>query len=242
MELPQALKDLGLVSSEIRVYLYLLEHGLSTPTQIARGTGIQRTNCYHVLRSLLEKGLILEQSKGARSAYLTNDPDALLLSLERKREIVSQILPDLRGLQNIQRNKPTIRFFDGISQIEQLYTLALETDELFGLGSTERIYKLMPTFFAWWVKEAKKRNIVIHDIVTFPSSKEAKQNMSGILKGLYGAKTLPPTYGELPTDLLVWHDHVALITLEEPYFGTLLTNPQLARTFKIVLELLGQRL
>jgi predicted transcriptional regulator len=242
MNVETSLKDLGLLQSEIRIYLYLLQQGLATPPQISKGTGIQRTNAYHVLQSLREKGLILEQTKGTRKVYLTNDPEALLLSLERKKDIVANILPDLRGLRNVQKNKPTIRFFDGITQIQEIYWLSLEAKEIIALGSTNRLYALFPEFMGRWVQEVKKRQIIIRDIVTFPSRDQVLRYMSEALKGSYDARILPMKYGELSTDLLLWNDNIALITLEEPYFGTILTNAQLTKTFKIMLELIRERL
>jgi hypothetical protein len=37
---------------------------------------------------------------------------------------------------------------------------------------------------------------------------------------------------DLPTDILIWDDSVALISLSQPIFGTVLTNKYLAQTFK----------
>ena len=85
MELQTQLKKAGLTESEISIYLYLLQQGQSTPPQISIGTGIARTNCYHVLRSLKEQGLIKEEETKKRKAYLATDPQALLLNIEKKK-------------------------------------------------------------------------------------------------------------------------------------------------------------
>ena len=125
MTLTDQLKALGLNRTETRIYLYLLEQGLSTPPQIARGTGITRTNCYNILESLKEKDLIAEQTQGKRKAYLARDPEALVRSLERKKEIINEILPQLRGLYTTQKNKPKIKFYDGVEQIKEIYRQSL---------------------------------------------------------------------------------------------------------------------
>jgi hypothetical protein len=190
----------------------------------------------------MEKRLVLQQTKGTRSAYATNDPEALLLAVERKKDAIEKILPDLRGLHATQKNKPKIRFFDGLKQLQEIYRLSLNSKEIYAMGSIERLYELMPQFLDHWLREVKKRGIVVHDIVPYPSHREALPRMKLALKGLYGAKVLPEKYGEAPTDLLLWNDNAGLITLEEPYFGTILTNASLTRTFKIILELLGERL
>src|SRR3989338_10227979 len=123
MKLDEGLKNIGLKGSEIKVYLYLLENGVSTPPQIAKSTKIARTNTYHIVRALEEKGLIEQHKKRKRFVYLPTDPAALLRTLERRREIVEQLLPDLRALHKIQKNKPSIRFFEGTEQIKEIFKI-----------------------------------------------------------------------------------------------------------------------
>ncbi len=242
MTLEEQLWNLGLSQSETKVYLFLLEHGLASPTEIANGTGMQRPNTYQVVASLLEKGLLLEQVQGSRKAYLTSDPEALLSGLEQKKTLIESILPDLRGLRNTQRNKPTIQYFDGLTQIQDIYLMTLQSKELVALGSTDRLYQIMPAFVESWLEEMKKRKIVLHDIVTHVSGNEAAKKMVASLKGYYDAKVLPRATGEFTTDILIWDNHLALITLEEPYFGTVITNASLVNTFRQILAILRSTL
>src|SRR3989344_4302687 len=116
MSLEKQLSGLGLGKSEASIYLYLVEHGVSSPPQIAKGTKIAITNCYPILRSLKEKHLIDPASprlRGARKNYLASDPNALLAGLERKKQAAEELLPDLRALYTTQANKPKIKFYDG---------------------------------------------------------------------------------------------------------------------------------
>jgi hypothetical protein len=55
-------------------------------------------------------------------------------------------------------------------------------------------------------------------------------------------KLLPSEYGELPTDMLIWEDNIALLTLEEPIFGTVITSPLLAKSYRIIFRALHDRL
>lgn len=242
MNLAEQLKALDLSPAEIRVYLYLLEHGLATPSRVASGTGIQRPNTYHILETLHKRGLLIEQREGKRKVYFTNDPESLFIDLERKKQIVSTILPDLRGLRSTQKNKPVIQYFDGLSQIQEIYQMALQSKEIIALGSTDRLYQLMPTFIERWLEEVKNRQIVLRDIVTHVSGNEAAHKMVASLKGYYDAKVLPKVAGELTTDILIWDNHLALITLDEPFFGTIITNASLINTFRRVLDLLRNSL
>src|SRR6185295_4136554 len=98
INLIKQLRDIGLKQNESEIYLWLLENGLSTPPQISRGTNIARTNCYNILKSLLEKDVVDEKLKGKKKVYIARDPKALKLNLERKIESVTRLLPDLEAI------------------------------------------------------------------------------------------------------------------------------------------------
>lgn len=238
------LKTLGLRPAEIRVYLYMLVHGLSTPPQIACGTEIARSNCYHHLRQLRDKGLLSEQHRGKRIAYVASDPEALVAGIEHQRQAAKRLLPDLRALYAKQKNKPVIRFYDGWEQVKQIYLLALQAKkkEIHGMGSTELLATINDAFSRSFIKELRSRNIFLYDILPVSSRSGTAEWSKSILKGYYDAKFLPDQYADLGTSLLLWDDHLALISLTEPIFGTLITNASLASTFGIVLTVLCQRL
>lgn len=240
MTIQEQLHELQLTKSEIRVYLYLLEQGLSTPPQIARGTGIARTNCYNILSELKNSSLIEEQEKGKRMAYIASDPEALLRAIQKKKEAVERLLPDLRALYTVQKNKPKIRFYDGFEQVKEIYWQATNTEKLLALGSTKHLTERDPKFFAAWEREVQKKQVVLQDLITNPSQSVGVQETQQILKGLYDFRILPEKYRDFPTDILVWNNNIALITLKEPIFGTMITSDLLAQTFRYVLEMVWE--
>lgn len=242
MAIPAKLKQMGLLDSEIRVYLYLLEQGVSTPPQIAQGTKIARPNCYKILRSLQEKKLIEQERKGKRRAYLASDPSALLQILERRMKTVKNLLPDLRALYTTQKNKPTIRFYDGFAQVKEIYEQTLSAEEVRGLTSTKKLFALDPKFFGRYRTKLRKKGIMFRDIITQESAEESGPLAKGELKGLLDIKVLPAKYKEMPTDILIWDDNVALMTLDPPIFGTILTNKALADTFRVIHDLIWENL
>lgn len=235
------LKDVGLHESETAVYLYLLEQGISTPPQVAKGTGIARTHCYGILRALMEQGLVEEQTRGKRKAYIASDPAALLRTVERKREAITRVLPDLRARYTTRKNKPKIRFADGVEEVEEIYRQTTEAKEVFGIGSTAQFQRAHAEFFSEYQRLLKERGVVFHDTLSSASAETANAFRS-VLGGLYDAKFLPQSYGELQTDVLIWDDNVAIIVLEEPIFGTVLTSTPLAATFRTLFKVLRDRL
>lgn len=240
MTIEEQLKELGLTKSESKIYLYLLEEGLSSPPEIARGTDIARTNCYNILVSLKNEGFIDEQEKGKRKAYLANDPEAFLRSIQRKKEVMERLIPDLRALHTVQKNKPKIRFYDGFEQVKEIYWQATQTKKLYALGSTKHLTEKDPVFFRSFIKNLKENDVFLQDLITQSSKEIGQKETKNILKGLYDFQLLPEKYKDFPTDLLIWDDHLALITLTEPIFGTVITNQTLAQTFKFVFDMVWE--
>lgn len=242
MNIQKQLKNIGLHNSEIEVYLYLLEQGISTPPQISKGTKIARTNCYNILASLKEKDLVKEQKKRKRKVYLANDPEALVRNLDKKREAAKSMLPDLRAMYKSQKNKPVIHFFDGFEQIKEIYYQTLSAEIIRGIASTKQLFSLSPDFFENYRKKIKEKGIIFRDIVTHDSSEESVDEAKKILGALNEVQTLPEEYKDMPTDILIWEDSIALITTVEPIFGTVIKNDYLAKTFTIIFDVLWKKL
>lgn len=241
MNITRELQQLGLTDCEADVYLYLLEHGIASPPELALGTAIARTNCYHVLGRLKERGLIEEQQRGKRKVYVARDPRALLEGLEQKREMVQKLLPDLRGLYSVPKNKPKIRFYEGWEEVKEIYWETTRAEEVRALGSTKRLSDLDSQFLHQYWGLIKKRGVIFYDILT-AGSKESMEEFRTILGALYDVSLLPSDYGDIPTDILIWDDNVALIALNEPIFGTVLTNASLAKTFRVILDIMSKKL
>ena len=242
MEVRDELRQLGLTKTETSIYLFLLESGFSTPPQIAKATGIARTNTYNVLGSLIGKGLVEEHQEGKRKAYLARDPQALMNSFEQRREVLARILPDLRLLHTTQKNKPKIQFYDGWESVKDIYRQATESKEILAIGSTKRLVDLDPKFFGDFEKTLKERGVILFDVLT-PSSREvAEHTTSVVLKELYDYVYFPEDAEDMLTDILVWDKHVALMALETPIFGTVITSPLISQSFRVIGKTLLQTL
>lgn len=242
MDILERLDTIGLTKSAAIIYRYLLEQGQSRVIQIAKGTGITTTNCYHVLENLKRQGLVQELEENKKKAFIASDPQSLLRRLEIKKEAVEKILPDLRALYTIQKNKPKIRFFDGFESVKEIYLEALDTDKIIAIGSTKKLTERDEAFFTHLRKQVKKHNIFVYDILTADSRPEVAAKTEQLMKGLYEAKFFPDKLSNMPIDILIWNENIALITLEEPIFGTVLTQPYIAKAFRAIFTLLWENL
>lgn len=239
MNIVKQLKDVGLHQSEIDVYLYLLGNGYSTPPQVSRGTKIARTNCYNVLSSLKDKGLIKEEQRRKRKVYLASDPEALLLSLEKKKMALEGVIPDLKALFITQKNKPQVKFYDGWEEVKEIYLKSLEAEEIRMIGSTQRFVEIDQKFSDRYWRDLQDKKIIVKEIID-EKSVSYSLDFRKIAGNLHEYKTLPAKYAGDPTDILLWGDSVALINLEQPAFGTVLTNKALVATFRMIFDMMWQ--
>ncbi len=234
----EQLKQFGLQGSEISVYLYLLEHGVSSPPGIASGTGMARPNCYVILEMLIGKGLVSAQHDGKRKRYFAQDPEVLFARLDEKKEVLRHILPDLHALALTQSNKPVVKFYEGFASVKEIYWQTLSAQRVYGIGSTKSLSELDPVFYKKYLSALRDKEIAFTDILSPESGGTTVRETRELLKGFYSEKLLPQKCVGIPTDILIWDDTIALISLTEPIFGTVLHNAQLAKTFRIIFDTL----
>src|SRR3989344_282919 len=132
------LEQLGLEKSEIKVYVTLLELGLSTTGLIVKRSGVPSSRIYDVLESLIDKGLvsyaIIKNTKHFKSA----NPERLYELIDEKRKILSEkenelrkLLPELKKKQQIaeavEKKEQKIQMFEGIKGIKTALENVLTT-------------------------------------------------------------------------------------------------------------------
>ena len=107
----QVLQEIGLSSTESKVYLALLELGSTLAGEITKKSQINRTNVYDALERLIEKGLATYVISSNRKVFEPVEPNKLKTMLEEKQEKLKEILPLLQSRYNeIKSNEEAIIF------------------------------------------------------------------------------------------------------------------------------------
>ena len=76
------LMQCDLTQNDAIVYLWLLKHGLSNPSDIAEGTGIKRPRVYDSLKRLIDRGFVAQELEQKRPQYIVTNARLLLKDLE----------------------------------------------------------------------------------------------------------------------------------------------------------------
>ena len=81
-EIIESIMECDLTQNDATVYLWLLKHRKSNPSEISKGTGIQRPRVYDSLKRLIEKGFVVQEIRKARPQYIVSDSQILISSLQ----------------------------------------------------------------------------------------------------------------------------------------------------------------
>lgn len=116
----EELRSIGLTDGEIKVYKAVLKLGLSTTGKIIKETNLQSSSTYHILDSLIEKGILSSEIKNNRRYFFAVSPKRLVdfiddkkKKIEREREDILGILPALNLLQNSGKEDQQVLIFEG---------------------------------------------------------------------------------------------------------------------------------
>jgi DNA-binding MarR family transcriptional regulator len=102
---------LSLTQSEGSVMRYLFRHPGALPSEIAFGTGLQRSNLSAVLRSLEAKGLVdrVDDANDARSVHLHPTPRAISNYKLVRREWATAVKAAADGESDVEATLPLLR-------------------------------------------------------------------------------------------------------------------------------------
>ena len=96
------LVQIGLSQVQAKIYLYLIQEGQRTPTEIANAISENRTTVYSAAEKLEKLGLISKKDRGKVSAFIPNHPSALETIAEKRLRLVT------KQIKNIESNLPTL--------------------------------------------------------------------------------------------------------------------------------------
>ncbi len=158
------LTEAGLTIGESKVYLALIDVGLSTVGPILNKSGVTKSIIYRILDRLMEKGLVSFIIKEKTKYFQAASPERILdyiddkrKDLEEHKHKIEQLLPQLL-LKHTQAEKSEATIYVGFKGIMAVHDKRFEKlksgDEYFflGLPSSQPEY-----YHSYWIKDHRKR-------------------------------------------------------------------------------------
>lgn len=244
-KLQDILIGIGLKASEARVLIILLQEGSLRVRDIGRKVRINRTTAYGILKGLLKKGLISSISRYGITEYQSIEPPLLLqyidrkkAVLERSKEEVVKILPQIKQIRENRNIFPKIHFFEGEEGIKQAYEDTLENNEgkqLLNLTGADAIYNNMG--LEWWGYYWKKRTrLGIQCEVIAPNTKWAKVMKKQDSEFKRVTRFIPGEYS-FGTEINIYDNKIAIFSFsKEKPLAVIIEDEVITDTLKILFQ------
>ncbi len=222
------LEDLGLNKGEIKVYLTLLELGITKVGQIIEKSGMASSAVHNSINSLIDKGLVSYVKKGKIKFYQAVPPKQLVDFIEEKKKKVLEILPELELKQKLAKERQEAEIFEGTKGITTMLNLLIENakkgDEylFFAINVKEQNEEIQKFFLKYDVKR-KDKGLIIKGLAP-------KQ-----LKKLFvKRKILKMKYPDflIPSNISICNDRIAFFSWGEKPVGYLIKSKQIAEMYK----------
>lgn len=248
----QLLEDIGLDKNEIKVYLALLELGLSTTGFIIKKSGIPSSRVYGFLQCLIEKGLasysIIKNTRYFKAA----DPERLFEFMEERKKLLVEkedelrrLLPELKKKQELaerlKENEQQVQMFEGIKGIKTALDNVLhvlkKSDEFIVFGAPRIGNERLHGFFNDFHKRRAKKGInyrVIYNSDAREFGEERKIYSLTKVKYLHNGMNTPSV-------MWVYKDYVVHVVFTEDPAALVIKNRQIAKSSLSYFEFLWKQ-
>jgi DNA-binding transcriptional regulator GbsR (MarR family) len=163
----EILQDIGLSINESKVYLSLLESGLSGASAIAKQSKLHRANVYESLKRLSDKSLVSQVIINGSTKFEASSPQVLRTVIDEKSSRLNAIMPQLELQKNLSRQHST-QIIEGVTGfVSLLQELLLLKSDVFVLGSFPNSVLFSKLFH--FETDCKKRGIrFVHEMQNAP--------------------------------------------------------------------------
>jgi HTH-type transcriptional regulator, sugar sensing transcriptional regulator len=237
----KTLEKIGLTEKEALVYLALLELGAETVQSVANKSGVNRATVYVVLDSLRKRGLASTVEQKGKTNFIAASPEELLrlvrlqeAEVRARSDEVRAMMPELKSIYNLAKNKPVVRFYEGYDGIEAMQSEFHRTRgaDMVSIYSRDLLEK---TFSADEI-------IALRDVGGGAQSKTvrsiytAKKGRIPDEKGKVRRRISEKKY-PLSSDIAVFGDVVRIASFEKGVSGILIQDRGIANTLRTLFEL-----
>lgn len=248
-KLRDKLQELGLSDHESRVYDALLELGQSVVTPIATLVKINRTSCYNVLESLVQKKMVRKSRTRGKFTYSIDDPNQLIRNLEEESKAIEDRLEKARSIQadiakrySEQHSKPIVTYVQGLDGIKKLYDDSLRCqNKVEGIRSYTSIRDLsqeLGEYADWYFAERARRGIPIRGIV--PDTEYGKQNKRVQEAFLRQVRLIPKDKFDFSPEIYLYDNKFSVMSPKEK-FGFMLESREIVDALKAAWQLAWER-
>lgn len=238
------LEDMGLSRAEIKVYLALLNIGLTTTGPLSEKSGVKTSIIYHVLNQLLKKGLVSYTINSNKKYFRAEKPERLKElfeeakeNLNNKEEQLLKVISEL-SIKKAKDEKNYSITYEGIKGIKSALEFVLsklEKDDVFYVVDASRIsHEKLMGFFNDFHKKRVKKKIKYKVLFGEESLEFAKERKK---YSLTEVRILPKDV-KIPSVFWIFGDYVVIVVFAEHPTALMIKNNQVSDGFLANFKLL----
>jgi HTH-type transcriptional regulator, sugar sensing transcriptional regulator len=241
MSLENDLKSIGLEEKEARVYLAALELGSTNIQNLTSKSGIKRSTVYEMLKSLKSQGLISETTKGKRKLIMASDPENLKRNIKAKEQLLSNILPSLVSLSNLNPTKPKIVFYEGKEGHREIFldTLRAKDKTAYWISPIKSLIETVGhDFMDKYIEKRAGKGIWIKLIHSLYEKKDYTFVLPDNYKKDLKKVRFTPLGMDFPNIIAVYDNKTAVMSSNQEGFGFVVESKDYAQSMRIFHDLL----
>lgn len=240
MSLP-FLETFGLTRKEADLYELLLKLGEVPAVKLIQATKLKRATVYKSLYTLEEKGLVIKRDIGniihfrpEAPTKLTELAEAKHHELDRARQDLSALIPQLASNYILSVEKPVVSTFEGVEGLKEIYEDTIH--EAKPIYATHQLEAIDQELFQWLRHSYVPRRVKlgIHAYVIVASGPEAKTYVKR--NKISNRTTIVVPRKEFPFqhEVNIYGDKIAFINAKKDtkLLGVLIEHPLMAKTMK----------
>jgi predicted transcriptional regulator len=233
------LNTLGLLDSEIKIYKTSLRVGATTVVDLAKKTNLSRQAIYTAIQNLIDRGLMSTVQSGKKRLFTAEDPDRLLEYAKRREDELKNQINDLKkALPELKLQsggeKPVVRLYEGKEGVR----VFLEDVKSVRPNEIDEITDL----------EALGAVLTAEDLKPLKSiAAQSKPKHRGMYLGKWEEKpgydriSIPSKYQGFNSNITIYQDRVVLVTLEGKIYTIIIESTHLAKTLRILFDLVFEK-
>ncbi len=244
--LPAQLQTLGLTQNELDLYQLLLELGEAPIAEVFEQAKLKRPTVYKSLYSLEKVGLVTKRDFQKKIHFKPEPPTKLLeiadshyKSLERMRNDLQSIIPQLTSSYILSVERPIVRTYEGIEGLKEVYKDILHDQKPgYSVLQTENMEPelekwLVTTFLRGRLKNKMHLKAIVMD------GPEAKTFTKNDTKEFRISRIVPPNLFPFQHEVTIYGDKVAFMHYkkDEPLISMVIKHPNFAQTMKAWFDL-----
>ncbi len=237
--------ELGLGENEAILYNILLKTPDATIPFLQHNSPFSRTMLYYVLENLEEFGLITTKKKGKKTVYTAEHPSKLEdfvsdqeKEVNRQKNMLQDVIPDLTSAFRLGHNKPGIRFFEGKTGFKEALNDTLTAAETIrAIVDVDSVTKYVNDINKEYVKKREKMNkpkkLLVLDTPMARSQMKFQDTQHS------NTRFLPSEINPFKTSIQIYDNKISYFTLRDNnIISIIITDPDIYQMHKSMFDFL----